>query len=272
MKGSSAAWRIEVDTGGEFTDLVAVGPDGEVRLRKVSSTPSQPSEAVFQALERTGLDLGNELDYFALGTTIATNAVIQRSGARTLFVTTAGFEDNLYIQRIDRKGLYDLQWVKACRMRPATTRSGSGSAILSDGTVRTALTGDEVDRVVGLVRKRLEESPGAAVAVSFLFAYVNGSHERRIADALRAADPGRDGVHLERGGAHLAGVRTSLDHGHGCVRQAHRPPVRAGRRGGLGARAVSGWHALMKSNGGQVPVAHAADRPCEMVLSGLAGA
>ena len=116
MQMSTAAdrqWRIGIDTGGTFTDLVAVDAQGKTLLRKVSSTPAKPSEAVFEALCRTNLDLKAELDRFILGTTIVTNAVLQRRGAETILLTTKGFEDVLYIQRIDRPKLYDLQWVKS---------------------------------------------------------------------------------------------------------------------------------------------------------------
>jgi N-methylhydantoinase A len=264
-------WRIGVDTGGTFTDLVAVSPSGEVRLRKVSSTPAQPSDAVFDALERTGLELGRVVDYFALGTTIATNAVIQRSGARTLFVTTRGFEDILYIQRIDRKGLYDLQWVKAVPYAARHDTFGVGERILADGTVRVPLTDAEVERVVGEVGARLRAEPGAAVAVSFLFAYVNDVHERHLVEALRGAFPG-----VPISASHeVAPIWREYERSSTTVMDAYVKPIVSRFAGelerGLGDRRISGWHALMKSNGGQVPVRSAADRPIEMVLSGLAG-
>jgi len=267
----TGGWRIGVDTGGTFTDLVAVSPAGEVRLRKVSSTPRQPSMAVFEALSRTGLDLERELGYFALGTTIATNAVIQRSGARTIFLTTEGFEDVLIIQRIDRKGLYDLQWVKGKPYAARRDTIGVRERVLSDGSVLTPLTEAEVARVVAEVGERLREAPGAAIAISFLFAYVNGDHERRLADALRAAHPDAP-ISV---GHEVAPIWREYERGSTTVMDAYVKPIvaRFARdiEEGLGKRRISGWHALMKSNGGQVAVGHAAGRPIEMVLSGLAG-
>lgn len=271
MTAPTNGWRIGMDTGGTFTDLVAVGPDGEVRLRKVSSTPARPSQAVFEALERTDLDLAADMDYFALGTTIATNAVIQRRGARTLFLTTAGFEDNLHIQRIDRKGLYDLQWVKVAPFARRSDTIGVRERITADGAVRTPLTADEVARVVDEVGRRLETEPGTAVAISLLFAYVNDSHERTLADALRAAIPDV----MVSVSSQVAPIWREYERSSTTVMDAYVKPIV--RRfadeveEGLAARRVSGWHALMKSNGGQVPVPRAADRPAEMILSGLAG-
>ena len=271
VRARGDGWRIGVDTGGTFTDLVAVGPDGQVRLRKVSSTPGQPSAAVFAALERTGLDLSSEVDYFVLGTTIATNAVIQRAGARTLFVTTAGFEDNLYIQRIDRKGLYDLQWVKAVPYARRRDTIGVQERILSDGTVRTDLSEGEIERVVEWIRSALEEDAGVAVAISFLFSYVNDGHERALADRLRAVFP-----HLPISvSSEVARIWREYERSSTTVMDAYVKPIvarfAADLETGLDDRQMSGWQALMKSNGGQVPVARAADRPSEMVLSGLAG-
>lgn len=271
MTERPASWRIGVDTGGTFTDLVAVSSSGEVRLRKVSSTPSQPSTAVFEALERVGVDLATDLAYFVLGTTIATNAVLQRSGARTIFITTAGFEDILYIQRIDRKGLYDLQWVKAVPFAARHDTVGVAERVLADGSVRTALTEEEIERVVDLVRTRLASEPNVAVAVSLLFAYVNGEHERRLAERLRRDLPEAP-ISIS---SEVAPIWREYERSSTTVMDAYVKPI-VGRfarnlEAGLSQRRASGWHALMKSNGGQVPVAHAADRPSEMVLSGLAG-
>ena len=91
--------RVGVDTGGTFTDLVAVEEEtGKRHVVKVSSTPGRPADAVFEALRRLPAE-PSELDFFVLGTTIATNCLLQRAGQRTLYLTTAGFEDIPFIQR-----------------------------------------------------------------------------------------------------------------------------------------------------------------------------
>jgi N-methylhydantoinase A len=271
MSEPTMSWRIGVDTGGTFTDLVAVGPAGEVRLRKVSSTPSQPSSAVFEALERTDLDLAASMGYFVLGTTIATNAVLQRSGARTIFVTTAGFEDILYIQRIDRRGLYDLQWVKAEPYAKRHDTIGVAERILADGSTRTPLDDDEVARVVDLVGSKLAEDPGSAVAISFLFSYVNPIHEQRLAAAIREAHPDWP-VSVS---SEVAPIWREYERSSTTVMDAYVKPIvkrfADDLEAGLDERHIRGGHALMRSNGGQVPLSHAADRACEVVLSGLAG-
>ncbi len=82
--------RVGVDVGGTFTDLVAVRPDGTLEIRKVASTPQDPSVGLFRSLDALG---GNGIDVLVHGTTVATNALLERRGARVVLVTTAGFED-----------------------------------------------------------------------------------------------------------------------------------------------------------------------------------
>jgi N-methylhydantoinase A len=263
-------WRIGVDTGGTFTDLVAVSPEGEVRLRKVSSTPSEPSLACFEALRRTDLDLSRDIGSFVLGTTIATNALLQRSGAPTMFLTTAGFEDTLYIQRIDRRGLYNLQWIKPAPYVARRHCVGVRERVLADGQIRLALTDDEIDRITDRVDTFLAEVQGGAVAVSLLFSYVNNAHERRLAGRLRQRFPGLAlSVSSE-----VAPIWREYERGNTTVMDAYvKPIVREladSLKAGFDQRTMSGWRALMKSNGGQVALEHTAERPVEIVLSGLA--
>lgn len=273
MTGAAArgGWRIGIDTGGTFTDLVAVSPQGEVRLRKVNSTPDRPSDAVFSALARTELDLSAELDHFVLGTTIATNAVIQRSGARTIFLTTAGFEDILQIQRIDRRGLYDLQWVKPAPYAARHHTFGVTERVLADGSILTALTDAEIDRIVGLLRKELATEPDSAVAVSLLFSYENPVHEQMLKAAIHESLPGLS-VSVS---SDVAPIWREYERSNTTVVDAFVKPIVTSfcesLQSGLTEKTASGWHSLMKSNGGQVPLDRARYRPAELVLSGLAG-
>ena len=267
---ATGSWRIGVDTGGTFTDLVAVGPHGDVRLAKVASTPADPARATFEAFERSGVDTGGGVDSFILGTTIATNALIQRRGAPTVLVTTAGFEDILYIQRIDRKGLYDLQWVKAEPYVPRNRVVGVVERILADGSIRTPITDEELARVVEDVRRLTAQSRKPAVAVSLLFSYVNPSHEQALAEALSAALPGVP-VSLS---SEVAPIWREYERSNTTVVDAYVKPIVADFAGSLAAQlaemGVGGWHGLLRSNGGQVAIPDAPGRPVEIVLSGLA--
>lgn len=114
------AMRIGIDTGGTFTDLV--GFDAEARrfvYAKSASTPGKPSDALTAVLSDPQLDASG-IERIVVGTTVATNAVLQRAGARVIFVTTAGFEDVPFIGRLDKAELYNLNWVKP---KPLARRS-----------------------------------------------------------------------------------------------------------------------------------------------------
>src|SRR5262245_22499451 len=100
--------RVAVDVGGTYTDLVLL-TDGKFLVRKVPSTPDDPGRAVLQAVTELDIPL-RDVSVFAHGTTVATNAVIQRAGARTGLLTTQGFRDVLQIRRTTRGALYDFQW------------------------------------------------------------------------------------------------------------------------------------------------------------------
>lgn len=264
-------WRIGMDTGGTFTDLVALSDSGEMRLAKVSSTPHNPADAVFVALKDSGVNLTDQLDDFVLGTTIATNAVIMRSGAPVILLTTAGFEDVLYIQRIDRPGRYDLQWVKSDPYANRQFTIGVQERVLADGLVREELTELEIDKVVTQVKDLLRIEPNAAIAVSYLFSYVNAEHERRTAERLRAEFPDAP-ISLS---SEVSPVWREYERTATTAMDAYVSSM-VGKfakelEEGLRVESVGGWHALMKSNGGQVPLSHSAKRPIELVLSGLAG-
>src|SRR5919204_1912701 len=103
---------IGIDTGGTFTDMVVFDlASGHVDSLKTSSTPSTPGRAIVNALDEGGVDAA-AVETFTHGTTVGTNALIERTGCKVAFVTTKGFEDTPFIQRINRKVLYDLRWRK----------------------------------------------------------------------------------------------------------------------------------------------------------------
>jgi N-methylhydantoinase A len=170
--------RLGVDVGGTFTDLV-VADDAGVRVAKVPSTPHDQAEGIHDGLARLGAAPA-DLARFAHGTTVATNTVLERDGARVVLVTTAGFRDLLEIGRQDRPSLYDLE-----ARRPAPLVRGGdvvevAERLAADGTVLTPLTDAEVDRVADAVSELSPE----AVAISLLFCFVDDRHERRLAEAL----------------------------------------------------------------------------------------
>src|SRR5690242_8136402 len=172
--------RIGVDTGGTFTDLVRFGPDG-VSVHKVRSTPDDPSRAILQGIGDVAA-AGSGLD-IVHGSTVATNAVLERRGARVALVATAGFEDVVRIGRQTRRALYDLQQPdRRPLVEPALT-IGCRERLAADGTPLIALEPDEIARIVDVVRA----SEASAVAVCLLHAYRNPAHEEQLAAALEGA-------------------------------------------------------------------------------------
>src|SRR5437867_8601746 len=172
--------RVGVDVGGTFTDLVALGEDGTISVRKVVTTPDDPAVAMFRALDADPRPVA----VLMLGTTIATNALLERRGARVVLITTRGFEDLLWLRRQDRAALYDLA---RDHPPPLVARSdGVGVAgRMGPAGVLEPLGDAEVARVVTVVHALAPE----AVAVALLFAFRHPEHERRLAAALRAALP-----------------------------------------------------------------------------------
>ena len=185
--GGSA--RIGVDVGGTFTDLVALEPGGRVVVCKVPSTPDDPARGMLAALDRyraspVARGAGESEAAFVLvhGTTVATNALLERTGARVVLVTTAGFEDLLWLRRQDRAALYDLARDHAPPLVDRDDVVGVDERMAPEGVVR-ALTEEEVTRVVGQVAAREPQ----AVAICLLFAFRDPTHEQRLGAALARA-------------------------------------------------------------------------------------
>jgi N-methylhydantoinase A len=175
--------RVGVDVGGTFTDLVAL-VDGELRIAKVSSTPADQSTGVMAALDDVGLD-PKRVEAFAHGTTVATNALLERSGARTALLTTDGFRDVLEIGRQTRPSLYDLTKRPPAPLVPRELRFVVRERVDPNGEV-TALDEDDLAAAIEALRAADVE----AVAVCFLFSFLDPTHERRAGAALEAALPG----------------------------------------------------------------------------------
>ena len=262
---------VGVDTGGTFTDLVLLGPDG-IRVHKVPSTPDDPSRSILQGLA----DLGAWRDgawtqrdtVLVHGTTVATNALLERKGARTALVTTAGFEDLLELARQTRPSLYDFMQGRPPPLAPPELCFGLDERVLADGSVERAPSPDAVRRVVDAVRGAGAE----AVAVSLLFSFLHPEHEELVAEALAALDPPPFiSVSNRVLPQYREYERTST-----VTANAYVGPVMSGylRRleAALGAEdAGPGRVRVMQSSGGSVSLRAAAQEPVRTVLSGPAG-
>jgi N-methylhydantoinase A len=168
-----------VDTGGTFTDIVLL-QDGKLKVFKVLSTPDDPSRAILSGLGQ--LNAMRDLHVLVHGSTVATNAVLERKGVRTALITTAGFRDVLEIGRQTRPKLYDLRVQKVPPLVPRSRRLEVVERLNERGEVLIPL--DEASLQNALAA--LQEQEIDAVAISLLFSFVNPAHEQRVAEAVRA--------------------------------------------------------------------------------------
>src|SRR5216110_2407776 len=158
--------RVGVDTGGTFTDFVFEA-EGELRVFKLASTPDDPSRAIIEGLRRIAMETGSPLSEIEVvhGTTVGTNALLQRRGAPIALVTTAGFEDVIEIGRQARPELYNLDAVKPSPLVPSELRFGVRERVSAAGEVLEPFHDDEVARLVDELRHAKCE----AIALSLLF-------------------------------------------------------------------------------------------------------
>jgi N-methylhydantoinase A/oxoprolinase/acetone carboxylase beta subunit len=250
--------RIGVDTGGTFTDLVRFGPEG-VSVHKVRSTPDDPSRAILQGLADIAA-IGSGLDVVH-GSTVATNAVLERRGARVALVATAGFEDVVRIGRQTRRFLYDLQQPDRRPLVEPALIIGCRERLGADGQPLIALDPDEIARVVAAVGA----SGATAVAVCLLHAYRNPAHEERLATALDAA-----GLDVSVSSRVLREYR-EYERWSTTIVNAYVTPIMAAYLGALEARLAGDRFTVMQSNGGTISAAAARAAAVRTILSGPAG-
>jgi len=254
--------RIAIDTGGTFTDCVAM-VDGEVRVVKVRSTPGDPGRAVMEGVELLGVaGEGLELRH---GTTVGTNAMLERKGARVAFVTTEGFEDTIAIGRQTRPLLYAWTQPAAACLVDEGLRFGVPERVSSEGEVLRRPTDAELMELV----EKVKASGAETVAVSLLFAFLNAENEARVVEAL-----GVLGLPISVGHRMLPEFR-EYERGSTLVVNAYLTPLMRGYLLGLEAKVgrtyEGGTVEVMQSSGGIVGAGLAAAEPVRTLLSGPAG-
>ncbi len=204
---TSPGVRIGIDVGGTFTDLVARDASGATWSLKVPTTPAAPAEGVLGGIEKLRPDTGPWAS-LAHGTTLVTNAIVERRGARVGLVTTRGFRDVLEIARQNRTHLYRLDLpAKPEPPVPRHLRLEVSERVGPDGAVVAPLALDEVPALVAALRSRDVES----VAVCLLHGYANPAHEAGAPPGPRAALPAP--VRLERDQRGVPRVRAHVHHG-----------------------------------------------------------
>jgi len=262
--------KLAFDTGGTFTDFALLDDSGELHLHKVLSTPKNPAEAVVQGVSEL---LEKHADTIAIdklqvlgATTVVTNAVLERKGVETGFVTTDGFQDML---RIRNEGRYDLYDLNIKYPDPLVTRANSFGAeerIAADGEVITELKEETVREIA----ERLKEKGIRSVAVCLLHAYKYPQHEQRVAALLREEDPD---IFVSLSSEVCPEMR-EFDRASTTVVNAYTRPQMSGHVAHLqkefANRGIDRQVLWMTSSGGLVPSSRAAELPVRLIESGPA--
>ncbi|MGH9491863.1 MAG: hydantoinase/oxoprolinase family protein [Terriglobales bacterium] len=268
MASTSPSLRIAIDTGGTFTDCVWI-EGGRVRMLKVFSTPADPSRAIARGVVRTGLARGKLV--LLHGTTVGTNTLLERKGARVALVTTEGFEDAIEIGRQARPRLYDFFFERIPPLVPGGLRFGVKERTDHAGRVLVRPEGVALKELAREVARRRPQ----ALAVSLLFSFANPENERAVAAALRRLRLPLSVSHLilpefreyERTSTVVvnAYLQPILERYLGNLERRMRKPRRL-----AGARR-SGGVFVMQSSGGITSLESAAREPVRTLLSGPAG-
>jgi N-methylhydantoinase A len=254
---------VGVDIGGTFTDFISVDPEtGAYRVVKTPSVPESPERAVGDALAESGLSEVNRVSH---GTTVVTNAILERTGAPTALVTTDGFQDSLVIDRQDRDDIYDLQYDRGTPLVPRHRCFGVTERVGPDGEVVEPLDAQAVDDVAAVVAASDAES----VAVCFLHSYANDVHEREAAELLRE----RLDVPVSRSSAVLPEFREYERTNTTALNAYTRPNAETyldRLRDEVDDHCDADEILVMRSDGGVLPVEEAADLPVYLGVSGPA--
>jgi len=181
MSRSPQPLRIAIDTGGTFTDCVWLEA-GRLRMLKVFSTPADPSQAIVGALRKILSDSDDRELVLLHGTTVGTNTLLERKGARIALVTTAGFEDAIEIGRQARPKLYDFFFDRIEPLVANDLRFGINERTATDGKILTAPTDQELNSLA----EKIAAAKPQSIAISLLFSFANPQNELKVAEALRS--------------------------------------------------------------------------------------
>src|SRR5437763_10291263 len=267
-------YRIGVDVGGTFSDLVAIDEGGLTTLAKVPPTPSDTSLGVLDGLQlladRLGLDraaLLNQTDRIVHGTTVATNALLEQKGARLGLLTTGGHRDVIEMREGLKDDRYNLRMPPPAQLVPRRLRLPVRERIRADGRIETPLDPASLDDAISILQRERVE----AVAVCYLHAWRDPRHERLTAEALARALPD---AYVSLSSAVLPQIK-EFERVSTTIVNAYVGPVLSRYLARLEARlAEAGYRGpalIIQSHGGVAPIAEAGRLAAGAVLSGPAG-
>jgi len=267
-------YRIGIDVGGTFTDLVAVDETGRVTVAKAASTPRDPSEGLLEGLGLLAAEVGRDLEGLLArterivhGTTVATNALLERKGARVGLLTTEGHRDVIEMREGLKDDRYNLRMPPPVPLVPRALRLGVRERMRFDGTVRTTLD----RRSLAAALATLERQKVEAVAVCYLHAYRNARHEQDTGRAVARRQPG---LYVSLSSEVLPQIK-EYERVWTTVVNAYVGPALARYLTSLAAR-LRGYGyrdevLIMQSHGGVAPIRESARLAAGAVLSGPAG-
>ena len=260
---------VGIDVGGTFTDFVAYNPnERKLEVWKTLSTPHDPIEGILGGLENSEAGAIEAVEHLRLGTTIATNAILERKGSVVAYVTTRGFRDVPFIQRGKRQSHYDITWIKSKPLAKRRYCFEIGGRITARGEEYEPLNENEIR---DLAREIAKDANIKAIAICLLFSYVNPVHERRVAEIFSKECPDKPvsisyevlpkWKEYERASTTIADayIRPLVSHHIGQMERQFTER-------GVGKRV-----AVIKSNGGEMSLDAATDSPIQMTLSGPTG-
>ena len=262
----SSSRRVEfaVDTGGTFTDVICKDHQGNLRVNKLLSSPQDPSESIDAGMRELLQELSHPCYRLTHGTTVATNALLERRGAHTAFVTTAGFEDLLELGRQARPELYALHVKKEPHLVSSTDCFGVQERVNASGEILEELTSDEMERLCDV----LEAKPYEAIAVCLLHGYLYPGHEQRLVAALRERFPER----FVCASSEIVREMREYERSSTTVMNAYVGPVMKRYLSSLKERLhdADAIH-VFESSGARVSLSRASNFPVHTTLSGPAG-
>jgi N-methylhydantoinase A len=264
------SYRVGVDVGGTFTDIVLLGSDGTIHTKKISSSVEDYAQAIVDGLtevfRETGL-AGSAIEEIRHGTTVASNAILEHKGARTGLITTKGFRDVLEIRTLRMPRMYDIGWTKPAPLVERYLRQVVDERIDAQGVVERPLSQGEAERAVdALLAEKVE-----AIAVCLLHSFVNPAHELLIRDVIRKKAPSLPcSISCEVLPEIKEYERTSTTVVNAYVTTIVASYLKSLRKG-LDDAGVRARLLLMQSNGGLTTDAAAVERPIHIIESGPAG-
>lgn len=250
---------LGIDTGGTFTDFVLLDEQQQLRVHKVLSTPQAPEQAILQGIHELELDGCNDL-LVVHGSTVATNAVLEGKGVRTVFITNTGLRDLLTIGRQARAELYNLNPAPIAPPVPRKLCLETGGRLAADGSVLETLS--ETD--LHTLRGTLEKLKPQAVAINLLFSWLDDGFEKRIAEIVP------DNMFVSRS-SHILPEPREYERGITTWLNASVGPLVQGYLQRLCAGIPQAQVAVMQSAGGTIDAAQAGEEAVHMLLSGPAG-